>query len=96
MQNKEFRNLHSSPNIIRMIKSRRMRWTAQIARTEEITNAHTAKLSWKIRPLGRPRRRCNDDNKNNNNNNNNIKMNLQKKQGVRAQNVFIWFRTETS
>jgi hypothetical protein len=29
--NEELRNLYSSPNIIRMIKSRRMRWTDHVA-----------------------------------------------------------------
>jgi hypothetical protein len=28
--NEEFRNLYSSPNIIRMIKSRRMRWAGHV------------------------------------------------------------------
>jgi hypothetical protein len=51
--------LYSSPRIIRMIKSRRMRWTWHVARMRENRNA------WRIlvgksegkRPLGRPRRR---------------------------------------
>jgi hypothetical protein len=32
LHNKEFYNLHSSPNIIRMIKSRWMRWAGHVAR----------------------------------------------------------------
>jgi hypothetical protein len=32
-------NLHSSPSIIRMTKSRRMRWTGHVARTGEKRNA---------------------------------------------------------
>jgi hypothetical protein len=29
--NEELHNLYSSPNVIRMIKSRRMRWTGHVA-----------------------------------------------------------------
>jgi hypothetical protein len=32
MYNEEFHNLYSSPGIIRMIKSRRMRWVGHVAR----------------------------------------------------------------
>jgi hypothetical protein len=32
LHNEEIRNLYSSPNIIRMIKSRRMRWVGHVAR----------------------------------------------------------------
>jgi hypothetical protein len=31
LQNEELHNLHSAPNIIRMIKSRRMRWAGNVA-----------------------------------------------------------------
>jgi hypothetical protein len=34
MQNEELHNLYSSPNMIRMIKSRRMRWTGHVAHVE--------------------------------------------------------------
>jgi hypothetical protein len=33
--NEEFRDLHSSPSIIRMIKSRRIRWAGHVARIGE-------------------------------------------------------------
>jgi hypothetical protein len=33
-------NLYSSPNIIRMIKSRRMRWAGHVARMGETRNAY--------------------------------------------------------
>jgi hypothetical protein len=33
LRNEEFHNLYSSPVIIRMIKSRRMRWAGHVART---------------------------------------------------------------
>jgi hypothetical protein len=32
LHNEELNNLYSSPNIIRMIKSRRMRWAGYVAR----------------------------------------------------------------
>jgi hypothetical protein len=32
LHNEDLHNLHSSPSIIRMIKSRRMRWTGNVAR----------------------------------------------------------------
>jgi hypothetical protein len=32
LHNEELHNFYSSPNIIRMIKSRRMRWTGHVAR----------------------------------------------------------------
>jgi hypothetical protein len=52
-------NLYSSPNIIRMIKSRRMRWTVHVALMGEKRNACrilVRKPEGK-RPLRRPRRR---------------------------------------
>jgi hypothetical protein len=51
--------LYSSPSIIRMIKSRRMRWAGHVARMGEKMNAHrilVGKPEGK-RPLGRPRHR---------------------------------------
>jgi hypothetical protein len=40
LHNEELRKLHSSPNIIRMIKSRRMRWTGHVARMGAKGNAY--------------------------------------------------------
>jgi hypothetical protein len=68
LHNEELHNLYSSPNIIRMIKSRRMRWAGNVARMGETRNVYrilVEKPEGK-RPLGRPRRRWVD----------NIKMNL--------------------
>jgi hypothetical protein len=51
--------LYSSPSIIRIIKSRRMRWAGHVARTGEKRNAYrllVGKPEGK-RPLGSPRRR---------------------------------------
>jgi hypothetical protein len=57
LHNEELRDLHSSPSIIRIIKSRRMRWAGNVARMGEKRNAYrllTGKPEVK-RPLGRPR-----------------------------------------
>jgi hypothetical protein len=56
-------NLYSSPNIIRMIKPKRMRWAGHVARMGETRNAYrvlVGKPEGK-RPLGRPRRRWVDN-----------------------------------
>jgi hypothetical protein len=55
--NEELHNLYASPNIIRVIKSRRMRWAGHIARTREMRNAYKNL----VRKLGRPRRMWEDD-----------------------------------
>jgi hypothetical protein len=55
----ELHNLYSSPSIIRIIKSKRMRWAGHVARMGEKRNAYrilVGKPEGK-RPLGRPRRR---------------------------------------
>jgi hypothetical protein len=57
--NEKLRDLHSSPSIIRIIKSKRMRWAGHVARIGEKRNAYrlfVGKPEGK-RPLGRPRRR---------------------------------------
>jgi hypothetical protein len=58
LHNEEFHNLYTSPSIIRIIKSRRMRWAGHVARMEEKRNLYSllvGKPEGK-RPLGRPRR----------------------------------------
>jgi hypothetical protein len=39
LHNEEFHDLYSSPSIIRIIKSRRMRWDGNVARIGEKKNA---------------------------------------------------------
>jgi hypothetical protein len=41
LHNEELHNLHSSPGIIRMIKSRRIRWAGHVARMRERRGMHT-------------------------------------------------------
>ena len=36
LRNEELKNLYSSPNIVRVIKSRRMRWVGHVARMGEV------------------------------------------------------------
>jgi len=69
LHNEGLNYLHCSPNIVRLIKSRRMRWVGYIARMEErrgVCRVLVGKSEGK-RPLGRPRRRWEDS----------IKMDLQ-------------------
>jgi hypothetical protein len=59
LHNEEFHDLYSSPSIIRIIKSRRMRWAGHVARMGKKRNAH--RLLEGKRPLGRRRRRWTDN-----------------------------------
>jgi hypothetical protein len=57
LHNEELHNLYSSLSIIRMIKSRRMRWVVHVAQTREKRNAYrilVGKPEGKT-PLGRPK-----------------------------------------
>jgi hypothetical protein len=60
LHNEELRDLYSSPNIIRVIKSRRMRWAGHVARMGEKRNAYRLLVGKPEgrRSLGRPKRRC--------------------------------------
>jgi hypothetical protein len=59
LHNKELHALYSSPNIIRVIKSRRLRWTGHVARMGERRCAYRALVVKPEgrRPLERPTRR---------------------------------------
>jgi hypothetical protein len=76
VHNKELNDLHSLPNIVLVVKSRRMRWAGHVARMGAERGVHrvlVGKPEGK-RPLGRPRRRWED----------NIKRDLEKVGGGRG------------
>ena len=58
MHNEELNDLYSSPNIVRVIKSRRMRWAGHVVRMGEERGVGKSEGR---RPLGRPRRRWVDN-----------------------------------
>jgi hypothetical protein len=62
LHSEELHILYSSPNIIRQIKSRRMRWEGHVARMGEGRNAYKVLIGKPEgkRPLGRPRHRWED------------------------------------
>ncbi|KAJ4442380.1 hypothetical protein ANN_03966 [Periplaneta americana] len=63
LNNTELHALYSSPDIIRNIKSRRLRWAGHVARMGEYRNAYRVLVGRPEgkRPLGRPRRRWEDN-----------------------------------
>ena len=69
LHNEELNDLYSSPNIVRVIKSRRMSWAGRVARMEEGRGVDKVLVRKPdgMRPLGRPTRRWED----------NIKMDLE-------------------
>jgi hypothetical protein len=86
LHNKELYALYSSPNIIRVIKSRRLRWAAHVARMGDRRGAYRALVGKPEgrRPLERPRHRWED----------NIKMD-QREVGLGAWTGSIWLRIGT-
>jgi len=70
LHNEELNDLYSLPNIVRVIKSRRMRWAGHVAHMGEERGVYRVLVGKPEgrRPLGRPRRRWVD----------NIRMDLQK------------------
>ena len=86
LHNEELNDLYSLPNIVRVVKSRRMRWAGHVARMGEDRGVHrvlVGKPEGK-RPLGIPRRRWED----------NIKMDLQELEGV-VGTGWSWLRIGT-
>jgi hypothetical protein len=69
LRNEELHCLYSSPSIVRVIKARRMRWAGHVARMGVVRGAYNILVEKPEgrRPLGRPRRRWED----------NIKMDLE-------------------
>jgi transcription termination factor 2 len=63
LHNNELHDLYSSPNIVRMIKSRKMRWAGHVARMGEERSVYSVLVgrSEGKKPLGRPRRRWEDN-----------------------------------
>ena len=69
LHKEKLRDFYSLPNIVRVVKSRRMRWAGHVARMGEGRVVHRVLVEKpeEKRPLGRPRRRWED----------NVKMDLQ-------------------
>jgi len=62
LHNEELNDMYSSPNIVRVIKTRRMRWVGNVALMGDRKGVYrvlVGKPEGK-RPLGRPRRRWED------------------------------------
>ena len=61
--NEELQSLYSLPKIVRVIKSSRLRWAGQVVRMEDCRSAFKilTGTSTGKRPLGRPRRRWEDN-----------------------------------
>jgi hypothetical protein len=62
LHNEELHNLYSSADIIRQVKSRRMRWVGHVARMGDERKVYRVLMGKKEgkRPLGRPRHRWED------------------------------------
>jgi hypothetical protein len=82
LHNDELHDLYTSPNIVRVIKSRRMRWAGHVARMGEGRSVYRVLVGRPEgeRPLGRPTRRWED----------NIKMDL-RDIGIDGEN---WIRLD--
>ena len=62
LHNEELNDLYCSPNIVRVITSRRMRWVGHVARMGERRRVYRVLVGKPVgkRPLGRPRHRWED------------------------------------
>jgi len=87
LHNEELSDLYSLPNIVQVVKSRRMRWAGHVARMGEGRGVHRVLVEKPEgkRPLGRPRRRWED----------NIKMDIQEVGGV-VRTGWSWLRIGTA
>jgi hypothetical protein len=86
MHNEELHNLYSSPDIIRQVKSRRIRWAGHVAcmgEKRKLYDVSVGKPEGK-RPLGRPRRKWEDR----------VRINL-RETGLGVWIGFDWLRTGT-
>jgi hypothetical protein len=65
LHNEELHGLYSTPGIVRVIKARRMRWAGNVPRMGEVRGAYKILVGRPEgrRPLGRHRRRWEDNNK---------------------------------
>jgi hypothetical protein len=63
LHDEELHGLYSLPSIVRVIKARRMRWAGHVARMGEVRGAYNILVGRPEgrRPLGRPRRRWDDN-----------------------------------
>jgi hypothetical protein len=63
LHNDQLHDLYSSPNVVRVIKSRRMRWAGHVARMEEGRGAYRVFVGRPEgkRPVGRPGHRWEDN-----------------------------------
>jgi len=63
LHNEELSYLYSLPNVLQVVKSRRMRWAGHVARMGEGEGVHRVlvRKSEGKRPLGRPRYRWEDN-----------------------------------
>jgi hypothetical protein len=86
LHNKELSDLYSLPNILRVVKSRRMRWVGHVVHMGEGRIVHRVLMGKPEgnRPLGRPKRRWED----------NIKMDLRDVEGGCGAR-WSWFRIGT-
>jgi hypothetical protein len=80
LHNDELHSLYSSPSIVKVIKSKEMRWVGHVAHMREGRGVYRVLIGMpkSKRPLGRPRHRWED----------NIKMDL-KERGINEAN---WIR----
>jgi hypothetical protein len=86
LHNEELHELYSSPSIVRVIKSRRMRWVGHVVHMGEVRGVYRVLVGKREgkRPLGRPRCRWED----------NIKADIQEV-GCGAWTGLGWLRIET-